>query len=68
MAWQTRFRAPLTVFNLLVWLLPILAILAGALLISARMRSARRPGAGKAAAPDSELVRYLERVRKEAGS
>ncbi len=57
-----------TGLNLLVWVAPVLAILAGALLIAARMRSARPTGAGAAAASDPELDSYLERVRKEAGN
>ncbi len=57
-----------TGFNLLVWLLPILGILAGALLIAARLRSTRPVVRDTAATPEPELDPYLERVRKEAGS
>ena len=52
-------------FNLVVWLAPILAFGAGALLVLARIRSAR---ANRPTEPDAELARYLDRVRKEAGS
>ena len=69
-------------FNLVVWLLPLAGVLAGALLIglrlraaSARRRAAARPGVdeapverGAAAPPDSDLDRYVERVRSEVGS
>jgi cytochrome c-type biogenesis protein CcmH len=66
-------------FNLVVWLLPLAGVLAGALLIGLRLRaaSARRRAAARAGvdearvergtvAPlDSDLDRYLERVRSE---
>ena len=53
-------------FNLLVWLAPILAVLAGAALVWVKMRSAR-PAAPRSerATVDPELEPYLERVRRE---
>ena len=58
-------------FNLLVWLLPLAAIAAGAVLIALRLRAARRRGgSGPDAGPgagDEDLDRYLERVRSEVG-
>ena len=55
-------------FNLLVWLAPVLGVVAGALLVMARIRSARsrRPAADAGEEEvDPELLPYLERVRRE---
>jgi cytochrome c-type biogenesis protein CcmH len=62
-----------TGFNLVVWLLPLAAVLGGALLIAARLRAARRrrhpgPDAGPGGDEDNDdqdLDPYLERVRSE---
>lgn len=57
-----------TGFNLFVWVVPILAILAGALLVVIRVRAARPPApVSERATGDPELERYLERVRREVG-
>jgi cytochrome c-type biogenesis protein CcmH len=66
-------------FNLVVWLLPLAGVAAGAVLIALRLRSGRArrdaPGEGgggsRAAgsgAGDPDLDRYVERVRSEIGS
>lgn len=53
-------------FNLVVWLAPILGVLAGLLLIARRIRSGRTAdGDAAAEAADSELDPYLEQVRRE---
>jgi cytochrome c-type biogenesis protein CcmH len=61
-------------FNLMVWVLPVLGVAAGALLIVLRLRAARRNRGGAAASSDDleagdpaerELDRYVERVRTE---
>lgn len=53
-------------FNLVVWLAPILGVLAGLMLVARRMR---RTGAGDSGAAaesaDPELDPYLEQVRRE---
>ncbi len=54
-----------TGFNLFVWLAPILAVLAGALLVAARVRGRRESGRVESPAIDPELEPYLERVRRE---
>ena len=57
-------------FNLLVWLAPVLGIVAGVLLVVARVRSARRTRPADDARPevDPDLAPYLERVRREVVS
>ena len=66
-------------FNLVVWLLPLAGVAAGAVLIALRLRSGRArrdaPGgdgggsrAAGSAAGDPDLDRYVERVRSEVGS
>ena len=55
-------------FNLLVWLAPVAAMLAGAILVMMRLRG-RAAGAGAATATqeDTDLAEYRERVRREVG-
>ena len=68
-------------FNLVVWLLPLAGVAAGAVLIVLRLRAGRPPrarpgrpsGGGDRAASgadpgDPDLDRYVERVRSEVGS
>jgi cytochrome c-type biogenesis protein CcmH len=66
-------------FNLVVWLLPLAGVAAGAVLIALRLRAGRAPRngrgedgggdrAGRGATGDSDLERYVERVRSEVGS
>ncbi len=66
-------------FNLVVWLLPLAGVAAGAVLIALRLRGARArrdaPGEGgggsraaASGADDPDLDRYVERVRSEVGS
>jgi hypothetical protein len=62
-----------------VWLLPLAGVAAGAVLIALRLRAGRAPRngrgedgggdrAGRGATGDSDLERYVERVRSEVGS
>jgi cytochrome c-type biogenesis protein CcmH len=59
-------------FNLVVWLAPAIAVLAGAALIARRLRAARAATASLAATGDAgdddepDLDPYLDRVRSEA--
>jgi len=55
-------------FNLVVWIAPVLAILAGFTLVMLRLRRGTAPVApvAEAAGDDPELDDYLERVREEA--
>jgi cytochrome c-type biogenesis protein CcmH len=66
-------------FNLMVWLLPVAGVVAGAALIALRLRGARAARAASRArgddvqsspssSGDPELDRYVERVRPEVGS
>jgi cytochrome c-type biogenesis protein CcmH len=66
-------------FNLMVWLLPVAGVVAGAALIALRLRGARAARAASRArgddvqsspssSGDPELDRYVERVRSEVGS
>ncbi len=57
--------------NLLIWIAPLVALLAGAGLIAAYFRRRPRPGraaAASAPAEDPELEAYRERVRREVGN
>lgn len=57
-------------FNLLVWILPIAALLAGVMIVMRRVRRAAvSPGRSETpAAGDPELKAYLEQVRREVSS
>jgi cytochrome c-type biogenesis protein CcmH len=66
-------------FNLMVWLLPLAGVAAGAALIAVRLRGARATRAasavdgdgeraGASGSGDPELDRYVERVRSEVDS
>ncbi len=66
-------------FNLVVWLLPLAGVAAGAVLIALRLRGGRAARgsrgedgdgerAASGAAGDPDLDRYVERVRSEVGS
>lgn len=76
-----RLEPPMKGLNLLVWLLPVVVLLAGAALV---VMKARRPtplavpasdpaapldgGPPKAAEVDPALARYLERIRRDSGT
>jgi cytochrome c-type biogenesis protein CcmH len=55
-------------FNLVVWITPVLAILAGLALVVLRLRRGPEPVVATEGdpAPDAELDGYLDRVRQEA--
>jgi cytochrome c-type biogenesis protein CcmH/NrfF len=78
-----RLEPPMRGLNLLVWLLPVVVLLAGAGLV---IMKARRPttatvavsvseraapgegGSVKAAEVDPALAKYLERIRRDSGT
>lgn len=56
-----------TGFNLVVWIAPVLATLAGLALVLMRLRRGTKPATAKASDSENpELDSYLERVREEA--
>ncbi len=70
-----RLEPPLRGVNWLVWLGPLLALVAGGAIVAWTLRSRRQAGAGPTAEPlpgpdtlpdDPELARYVRRVRELA--
>lgn len=55
-------------FNLLVWIVPIVALLGGIVLVALRLRSPSAPGQTALPEQDPELEAYRERVREEVAS
>lgn len=56
-------------FNLLVWILPLAALLAGVLLVARRLKRPAAPAASEETTPGGDgLDAYLERVRREVSS
>lgn len=55
-------------FNLLVWIVPIVALLGGSALVALRLRSPSAPRQTALPEQDPELEAYRERVREEVAS